>query len=96
MRRAAHTVVRGSLERDGRASIDHDPIAGTTKDSRLQHTGIGALLVVAACLGPLVGIGALSASALLREGAVGAVGFGIIGIAVASRRRSGRKNPART
>ena len=80
MRSAAHTVVRGSLERDGRAPVDHDPIAGTTKESRLQHTGIGAL----------------SAGALLSEGAVGAVGFGIIGIAVASRRRSGPKNPVRT
>lgn len=75
--------------------MGHDPIAGTTKESRVQRVGIGAFLVAAACLGPLVGVGALSATTLMREGIAGAVGLGVIAIAVASGRRRGRKNSAR-
>lgn len=76
--------------------MGHDQIGGRTMEFRLRSTGIGASLVAAACLVPLIGFGAISASTLMREGTVGAVGLGIIGIAVALRRRSGRKNPART
>ena len=69
--------------------------AGATAESRLRSTGIGAFAVAAACLGPLVGVGAFSATALMREGIASAVGLGVIGIAVASGRWGGRKNSAR-
>jgi hypothetical protein len=89
---AALTVVRGSLGRGGRALTGLDSAASATTNSRSRRAGIGALLAAAACLVPLVGVGAVSASALIREGIAGAVGLGVIGIAVASGRWRGRNN----